>query len=147
MANHKQLREISKSRLRTSKILIDHQDYDGAFYMMGYVLECALKSVICKRLNLANYPDKDSSEDKRSIFRTHKFDILLTLSGIEKDFSLSTLVPARRSENWSIATKWRPETRYEPIGSHNQIEVVRVYEALTENPEGILNWISKKKKW
>lgn len=146
MANHKELKAIAKSRLRASRILLAHMDFDGAVYMMGYALECCLKAIICKRLNLAQYPDKNVSTDKNNIFKTHKFDILLTLSGLENDFSLST-APPRRSENWSLVTRWKPEIRYEPIGSRSEEDTKRMYEALVEDPDGIITWINKRRKW
>ena len=146
MATSKELKAISKSRLKSAKKLMDCNDFDGAVYLMGYSFECALKAVICKRLNFMNYPDKSGDGDKVNIFKTHKFDILLALSGMEQDFNLK-LSPQRRAENWGTLTKWNPEIRYEPIGTHTQPEADRMYTALTEDPEGILTWITKHKKW
>lgn len=145
MANCKELREIAKSRLKASEILMKHNDYDGAAYIMGYALECGLKAVICKRLNLSQYPDKNGNKDKESIFKTHNLDILLTLSGLENDFSLTS--PARRSENWSDATKWTTDLRYAPIGTRKKLDVQRMHQALTELPDGVLTWITKHRKW
>lgn len=145
MATHKELREIAKSRLKASRILLNSLDYDGAVYIMGYALECCLKSVICKKLNLAQYPDKSDSKDMANIFKTHKFDILLTLSGLANDFGATS--PSRRWENWSEMTKWSTDLRYSPIGTHNEAKARRMYEALTENTDGILTWITKHRKW
>ena len=145
MATSKELKLISKSRLKSAKVLMNSEDYDGAFYLMGYSFECALKSVICKRLNFLNYPDKSGDGEKINIFKTHKFDILLALSGMEQDFSL--ISPQRRAENWGILAKWNSETRYEPIGTRTQVETERMYTALIEEPDGILTWINKHKKW
>ena len=145
MANHQELRDISKARLRTAKILLDNSDFDGAIYMMGYVLECALKAIICKRLNLPSYPDKGGSKDIENIFKTHKFDILLTLSGMENDFSLKS--PKRRYENWSELTKWSTDIRYEPVGTRTRAEAERMYNALVGKPHGIITWIKRHRKW
>jgi HEPN domain-containing protein len=145
MANHKQLREIAQSRLKAGKTLLDDGDYDGAVYMMGYAIECALKAVICKRLNLASYPDQGVGGEIATFFKTHKFDILLTLSGLEKEFTLAA--PQRRSENWSESTKWHPDMRYAPVGSKTKIEAERMHIALSERSDGILSWISKHRKW
>jgi len=144
MANHQQLREISKARLRTAEILLDNFDFDGAVYIMGYALECALKAVICKNLNLLNYPDK-GSKDIENIFKTHKFDILLILSGMENDFSLKS--PKKRYENWSELTKWTTDIRYEPVGTRTATEAKRMYNALVEKPHGVITWIKRHRKW
>ena len=64
MANHRELKEIAKSRLKAARMLIDKNDYDGAFYLMGHVVELSLKSAICKRLNFPTYPDNRSDDIK-----------------------------------------------------------------------------------
>jgi HEPN domain-containing protein len=146
MANGKELKQISISRLKAAKILIENKDYDGAVYIMGYALECALKSAICKLLNLSSYPDKGGSRDIENIFKTHRFDVLLILSGMSNDFNLNTA--PRRYENWSELTKkWSTEIRYEPIGSRTETEASRMYLALLEKEHGIITWINKEKKW
>ena len=145
MASGKELKAIAKSRLKASKILARHRDYDGAVYLMGYALECCLKATICKRLNLVQYPDKSGSKDKDAIFKTHKLDILRTLSGLENDLGLKSAT--RRYENWSEFTIWSVEMRYDPIGTFTKEGAERMYEALTEKPDGIITWINKHRKW
>ena len=113
---------------------------------MIYVLECALKAAICKTLRLRNYPDKSGFDKRDNIFKTHNFDILLTLSGMEKDFSLRS-ASKKRYQNWSEATKYKVDVRYEPIGSRSLSEAKRMYKALTEKPNGVISWIAKHRKW
>jgi hypothetical protein len=47
--------------------------------------------------------------------------------------------------HWSVATGWKPEFRYNPIGASTQIKVQEVITALEDKKDGILTWI--KKKW
>ncbi len=149
MADKAQLKKLAISRLRAAKILLNKGDPDGAYYIAGYVLELALKAVICKNLNLPNYPDtgnKTTPRDVSEIFRTHNHDILLTLSGLASELSLSN-APTRLFENWSELTAWKPGERYEPVGSHNPAQVQRMIDALEEKPYGVLIWIRSKRKW
>ena len=52
MLTRKSLRSISGAKLEAAKILYNAGDYDTAGYLLGYVVECALKAAICKKLNL-----------------------------------------------------------------------------------------------
>ncbi|MBN1584924.1 HEPN domain-containing protein [Candidatus Uhrbacteria bacterium] len=87
MSDQKELKRIAKMRLRTAKILIDGKDWDAAWYMMGYALECALKAVVCKTLHLSKYPKQVDGADKSSFFMTHRFDRLQVVSGLCDLFS------------------------------------------------------------
>jgi len=44
MANCAELRKIAKARLKSVETLMAVNDWHGAAYMLGYVLECALKA-------------------------------------------------------------------------------------------------------
>ena len=149
MADRKQLKELAHARLKAAKILMNKHDYDGAVYIVGYVLELALKAAICKRLNFQEYPDQGSStvkDEVANIFRTHDFGILLTLAGLSADLSLAT-ASSRLLQNWSDLTTWKSSSRYEPIGTYKATDAQRMVEALEEKPDGMLTWLKGKKKW
>jgi len=38
--NRNEFREISAIRLREARVLFKNGDYDGAYYLCGYVVEC-----------------------------------------------------------------------------------------------------------
>lgn len=148
MASGSDLKKLTKARLNSVKILKKAQDWDMAGYLMGYVLECALKSATCKTLKLDEYPDNTKSDEKiRSFFQTHSMDRLLIVSGASDIFKLTTIT-RKVFQNWSEFTVNYPanwtEKRYE-IGHWNKEKVEKCYNNLTETPYGILNQI--KKRW
>ena len=123
-------------------------DWEGAAYMLGYVLECALKAVVCKTLNLSDYP---SDRKKDSHFMTHNFDQLLVLSGMSAVFSGSGLLVEVQS--WSEFTKeflgdW-PAMRYslDHMQKFDEAKVRALHEHLSRAPNGILNAIARRRKW
>ncbi|MDR3623659.1 MAG: HEPN domain-containing protein [Chlamydiales bacterium] len=99
-----QLNTLAKERLDDAKALYAAGRYEGAFYICGYALEMKLKCVICKTLGWDEYPG--DGKEKNKSFKTHKFDDLLHLSGVEKR------VRATLIAEWSIVVKWDPEIRY-----------------------------------
>jgi hypothetical protein len=151
MANTQELKEIALARLKTSQILIAAKDWDGAGYMLGYVLECALKAVICKTLNLLEYPQYTKNEKTDGYFMTHKYDQLLIASGMEYLFSARG--PLDAFEYWSEFTKeypgdW-PAMRYDRQRQKqfDEVKVQKLYNVLTEDKKGILALIEQEKKW
>lgn len=151
MANNVELREISKARLRSAGKLIEAEDWLGAVYMMAWALECALKAVTCKTLHLQNYPENTKDKKANDYFRTHRFDRLLTVSGLENIFTSRGDVDAY--QNWSDFTEdlqgdW-PEIRYPQKRSHiwTESKVKSMYTNLKDTEKGIIAIISRKHKW
>lgn len=149
MANLVELRTITRQRLKTAKILITAGDWDGAAYMLGYVLECALKAVTCKTLHLVQYPE-NKSERIDSFFMTHRFDQLLIISGMSDVFNIKGPIESYR--NWSEFTQeypgdW-PGMRYDQkYNSWGEAKVRRLYTNLTDKQGGILTEIIRRKRW
>lgn len=151
MANLKDLKSVSQLRIKTVELLIGGKDWDSAAYMMGYTLECALKAVICKTLHLISYPENTRKNIVDSYFMTHKFDQLLTPSGMEDIFSSRGHKDLFR--NWSEFTKEYPDDwpamRYDRQRQKqfDEAKVKKLYNNLTEKPRGILTIINSQKRW
>lgn len=151
MANLRDFRSISRLRMKTVQILIAGGDWDSAAYMMGYSLECALKAAICKTLHLVRYPENTRIGPVDSYFMTHRFDQLLTPSGMEDLFSSRGNKDVFR--NWSEFTQeypgdW-PSMRYDRQRQmqFDEIKVKKLYNYLNGRPYGILTVINKEKRW
>ena len=77
------LRNIAKGRLKDAEVLYASGRYDGAIYLCGYAIEVMLKARICRVLKWPGYPETNREFERFQSFRTHDFDALLRLSGIE----------------------------------------------------------------
>jgi len=149
MISNQMLKQIANARLKTVKLLINAKDWHGAANMMGYALECALKAVICKTLNLVSYPDRKSNKHIKSFFLTHEFNSLLIVSGLENVFSLRG--PEKLFESWSNFTKEYPgpvwtEMRYDNNNWTGE-KTKSLHDALVDPQHGIITYIEKNKKW
>jgi HEPN domain-containing protein len=102
----KKLKELATDRLNDAKVLFEASRYDGAYYICGYAVEMALKHKICDTLGWDEYPSTGKGSEKYKTFKTHDFEVLLHLSGVEK--SIKTLLMAE----WSVLKNWESETRY-----------------------------------
>jgi hypothetical protein len=149
MSNCEELKQITKARLKSAKTLIAAKDWHGAAYMLGYVLECALKAATCKTLHLVEYPENTKNDKINLYFMTHRFEQLLLVSGLEDIFS--SRGPAETWKNWSEFTieypaDWTP-MRYDTKVRWDKTKVNKLYNNLTASKFGIISIIKRKKRW
>ncbi|MGA2143184.1 MAG: HEPN domain-containing protein [Brevinematales bacterium] len=142
MPTAKELKDMAQSRLNEAKLLCDNGYYDGANYLIGYVIEYSLKAVICKTLNIDSYLDFG---DFSPAFKTHKLDNLLILSGLNKSFKDDLNNNTDLKINWSLLSDWNEQFRYNPIGTSDEINVRQRITALENTNNGVFEWI--KKNW
>lgn len=117
------LRAIARSRLADAKTLHSHKRYDGAFYLCGYAVEIALKARVCRTLKWTGFPESLREFGDYRSFQTHKLLVLLRLSGIEDRIKNQYMA------DWSIASTWAPEARYNPVGGVTPLEAETMIKA------------------
>ena len=135
MPSRQELKDLAKVRLKEAEVLFNAGYYDGAAYLCGYVVEMALKARICRLLG-GTYPDTGKY---KQAYAVHDFDQLLYLSGLRPKMVAGTPLFA----NWSIATPWTPERRYQPVGTHSQQDALNILTAIRDPNDGIFKWIKK----
>ena len=139
------LEVISDTRLQEAKALYEQGYYDGAKYLLGYVVETALKAVICKTLNAKTFPPGNKRELKK-VFYTHDINNLVVLAGLEKALEEQKEENFNFNENWDLLeTYWYEGLRYSAIGSSSKEDLERWFEAIESSENSILNWL--KSKW
>lgn len=127
------LKQIANTRLLEAKTLYTAGLYDGCVYLCGYVVETALKAVVCKTLNLAVYPVDDK------YFKTHKADQLKILAGLSPQL---TLANQDLFLNWSkLTSDWDVSDRYK-LGALES-DARELLDALESGPDGFYNWIQQ----
>jgi len=56
--DRKDLQELSRVRLKEATALMQAGFFDGAYYLAGYAVECAIKACIAKGTRRYEFPDK-----------------------------------------------------------------------------------------
>jgi hypothetical protein len=137
--NRVEFQQLSELHLQHAKALLDAKLYSGAYYMCGYVVECALKACICKRTNQDDfYPHPKEAHKAWS----HDRKDLIGLADI-----VEKVEDARRADNtlniyWREVEGWTVESRYE---KHSQREAENLYDAVSHPVHGVLACI--KRHW
>ena len=147
----KELKKKSLARLKTVEILMKAEDWEMAAYILGYVVEYALKAATCKTLKLEHYPELAIIKKDIDIkyFQTHNFEELLLVSGL--DPILGVRGESESWRNWSNFTliykgNWT-SMRYDTASTWDKTSVEKVYTNITTPSNGILSEIKRRKKW
>lgn len=122
-----------------------------AAYMLGFVLECALKAAVCKALHLVQYPG--GGKGIENWFLTHDFDRLLVVSGTSDLFGIDSV----NNSSWSgfvqeiappgVGPKW-VDMRYEELSrfTEDRVKTMRAF-LVNEGKTGILNLLDINERW
>ena len=132
--DRKDLQVLSRIRVREAKALLSVGLHDGAYYLAGYAVECALKACIAKGTRRHEFPDRRKVEASH----THNLRDLARLANLED----SRLDRARSDSvfrsNWDIVESWSEQDRYRRQRPENAQALV---EAVDDRRHGIIAWI------
>jgi hypothetical protein len=136
--NRNDFQEIADLRLRESKALLVAGFPGGAYYLAGYVVECALKSCIAKRTREHDFPDKKLVNDSHS----HDLTKLLQLAELKIDLDAAMQANSAMQSSWNAIQDWSETSRYE---MKNAQEAAELLQAIEDQAGGLLPWI--KLRW
>ena len=131
MISFRDLKSVSRGRLKDAQVLERDGRFDGAFYICGYAVEIALKARASRTLKWSGFPETVSEFTALQSFKTHNLAVLLKLSGTESKIKSSFL------SDWSVVLHWDPGTRYRKIGTATKQDAIKMIEA-TKNLLGAL---------
>ena len=138
----KQLQKIAKMRLQDARALLGRKRWSGAYYLSGYVIECALKACLLKHLGESDAVFGEPGYLKRlAECWTHDLAKLVTLAGLDSDFGAARGANPVLEKYWVIAKDWSETSRYE---EKTEIEARVLFEAVSHKPDGVFLWIQSR---
>lgn len=136
--NKSDLEALVDVRVKEAKLLLGNKCYEGAYYLLGYALECAIKACIAKQVREYDFPDKQLANASY----THKLGDLLGVAGLKQKLQEKEKTDEDFKLNWAVANRWSEDARYEH--TIEEATVKDFFEAITNNRSGILIWV---KSW
>jgi HEPN domain-containing protein len=133
LVDRKELQELSRIRLKEAKSLLQAGLSDGAYYLAGYAVECALKACIAKATRRSEFPDKRKADDSYS----HNLKQLVRVASLDAHLSEATLDPEFKN-NWDVTQAWSEQSRY---GRHRRESAEALLEAVSNGRHGVIAWI------
>lgn len=114
--------------------MLDLGFYDGAYYLAGYAVECALKACIAKDTRRHQFPDKKRVDSSHS----HDFAQLIRVAGLEDEHRERLSSDADFDANWEIVKRWSEQSRYRWNGGESAQALVS---AVSNRRHGVISWI------
>jgi len=122
--NRQNFQNLAEIRLREAEVLLNNNQYSGAYYLSGYVVECALKACIAKNTRQFDFPDKDK------VLKNYTHDLKSLVIAAELDTQLQSQRNTINFESyWSVTKDWTEKSRYD---IHSQQKVRDIYLAISD---------------
>ena len=137
--NRYDLQSLADLRGDEARLLLYNGYYSGAYYILGYAVECALKACIARQSAEFDFPDMERARDSHN----HDFRRMVVTAGLTDDFLIEHRSSGRFRNNWDTVMRWRTNSRYRH--STTEAEATEMFDAVTGGNGGILPWI--KARW
>ena len=133
----KDFQRLAELRAEEAATLAKSKRPQGAYYLGGLAVECALKACIAKRIRRHDFPDRGY------IDKVHRHDLedLLRLADLRDQLDGDMKTSPKLAANWGVVSGWSVESRYEVA----RLGGVDMVEAVSSDPDGVLQWI--KQRW
>jgi hypothetical protein len=108
--------------------------WDGAYYLAGYAVECAVKACIAKRTQRYEFPDKNR------VIESYLYELLplVRLAGLGDVLGERIRQDSKFNKNWDLSRAWSEESRYRRYDQKSAQEMV---EAVAHRSDGVVAWI------
>lgn len=137
--NRSEFQKLADLRAREAGVLLAAKCYDGAYYLAGYAVGCALKACIAKRTRRHDFPPPRSEVEA---CYTHDLTRLMKVAGLDKDFAAAEAADPVLSDSWDLVREWSEQARYARIARSRAINLIR---AVIDAQHGVLPW--SKTRW
>ena len=132
----KDFQRLAELRANEAAVLVQNRKKQGAYYLAGMAIECALKACIAKKTRRHEFPrDRKYTEKAYS----HVLTELLDLAGLNDQLKEDTKRRPALGTNWGVVKSWKVDSRYETSGLNGK----DMYTAIT-GPDGVLTWITQR---
>ena len=136
--NRGDLQNLSRIREKEAKVLLDNGCFAGAYYLLGYAVECTLKACIAKQIRRYDFPDRKLINDSY----THDLEKLLNISGLKNELERATRTNPNLAVNWAIVKDWSEQSRYST--GISEIMARDFHSAVTARRQGVLSWLRRQ---
>lgn len=132
--DRKDLRALARVRLSEARALLKAGMPDGAYYLAGYAVECALKVCIAKETQRYEFPEKKRVDASY----THNLKELVKTARLQDALRESTKSDPLLGKFWDVVESWSEQSRY----GWNSAERARaLVEAIGDRNHGVMKWV------
>jgi len=132
--DRKDLRALSRVRLSEARALLKAGLPDGAYYLAGYAVECALKACIAKETQRYEFPEKKRVDASY----THNLRELVRVAELRDELQAAEETDPQFRRFWRVVQLWSEQSRY---GRHSPEGAQKLIEAIGDRNHGVMRWV------
>src|SRR5579859_7559760 len=105
----KDFQRLARMRLSDARVLLMSGNNEGAYYLAGLAVECALKSAIARKTRRYDFPPKP-----KVVYGVYDHDLnkLLVAAGLDTVLDAAVAANPVLRANWAVVKDWTIESRY-----------------------------------
>jgi HEPN domain-containing protein len=125
---------LTRLRLREARFLLASGNNEGAYYLAGLAVECALKAAVARKTQRHDFPP-DPKFLRDSVY-VHSLNKLLVAAGLESVLDIAAGSNPGLRANWAVVKDWTIDSRYLTTGLNGG----ELYRAVTGR-NGVMRWL------
>jgi hypothetical protein len=130
------LKVLTSARIREAKTLLDAHEWSGAYYLVGYAIECGLKARITKTYRKYQLVDPKVG---KGIY-THNLIQLIGFANLTSQLAADMRTDPVFAVQWGIVKDWNESSRY---SIWSESDARELYEAVKKPTHGVLRWLKQ----
>jgi hypothetical protein len=138
--NRTEFQRLAETRLREAEALLAAGLWDGAYYLAGYAIECALKACILRRVEQEGVIFDEQLRNFQKDCWTHDLERLSILAAVDTVLAADRKANPALEVNWSTVAVWNEQKRYK---RHVEATARALVEAINHPMNGVLTWIQR----
>ena len=115
-------------RAKEARALLSSGNEQGAYYLAGYAIECALKACIAGKTKRSQFPPSPKEAQE---FYTHDLSVLLKAAGLDLKLDADMNHNRALATNWNTVKLWNEKCRYTSSGLNGK----DLYKSIRGNTE------------
>ena len=134
--NRRDFQRLARMRLGEARVLIRHRNFEGAYYLTGLAVECAVKACIAKNKKRHDFPPDQTT--LRDIY-THNLTKLMGAAKLQPQLEAELRGNILFKSKWDVVKGWDVRSRYDTGG----LNATDLYRAVAGR-NGVMQWLRQR---
>ena len=134
--NRRDFQRLARMRLSEARVLIRSRNFEGAYYLTGLAVECAVKACIAKNTRRHDFPPDQTA--LRDIY-THSLARLIGAAKLQPQLEAELRSNILFKSKWDVVKGWDVKSRYATGG----LNAGDLYRAVAGR-NGVMQWLRQR---
>ncbi|MGA7080177.1 MAG: HEPN domain-containing protein [Terriglobales bacterium] len=132
----REFQQLARMRLKDARVLMQRGNVEGAYYLTGLAVECAVKACIARNTNRHDFPPSPNAV--KDIY-THDLVKLVGAAKLQALLDAEIRVNSSLNKNWAVVKDWNINSRYLTKG----LNARDLYRAVAGR-DGVMQWLRQR---